>query len=184
MSDMAHDPPYITPTASTGSDPVSRAIAVTRSVPDDALLLIARLAAGGQFFKSGLVKYNDFFQTDAEGNPAFDGTSSSFLAQHEWGPKLAAWGLEFDPATLIGLAMLPELIAPVFLAIGLFTRLAALPLIGMTIVIQTVIYPLAWDTHLLWASALLFVFLRGPGAWSLDNFVGPKITGILFGARG
>jgi putative oxidoreductase len=65
-----------------------------------------------------------------------------------------------------------ELAVPPFLAAGLLARLATLPLLGMVAVIQIFVYPQAWPEHLLWASILLFVLARGPGAWSLDRLVG------------
>jgi len=37
--------------------------------------------------------------------------------------------------------------------------------------IQIFVYPQAWAEHLLWASILLFILSRGPGAWSLDHLV-------------
>ncbi len=51
------------------------------------------------------------------------------------------------------------------------TRLATLPLIGMTLAIQMFVYPQAWTEHLLWASVLLFLLTRGPGALSLDHLI-------------
>ena len=46
------------------------------------------------------------------------------------------------------------------LVLGLFTRLSALALLGMTLVIQLFVYPDAWPTHLSWAALLLY--LVGP----------------------
>ena len=41
----------------------------------------------------------------------------------------------------------------------------------MTIVIQTFVYPDLWHIHLLWATILLFILTRGPGAISLDHII-------------
>ena len=65
-----------------------------------------------------------------------------------------------------------ELTMPIFLALGLLSRLAALPLLGMTAVIGVFVYPGAWDTHLTWAALLLLIVARGPGALSIDALIG------------
>jgi len=61
-----------------------------------------------------------------------------------------------------------ELVTPVLLVLGLFTRPAALVLLGMTTVIEVFVYPQAWPTHLQWAAMLLVLLCRGAGRWSLD----------------
>ena len=38
--------------------------------------------------------------------------------------------------------------------------------------IQLFVYPDAWSEHLVWASILLFLLTRGPGAVSLDRAIG------------
>jgi len=58
------------------------------------------------------------------------------------------------------------------LVLGLGTRLATLPLLGMIVVIQTFVYPNAYAEHLTWASILLFLLTRGGGPWSLDKALG------------
>jgi putative oxidoreductase len=68
-----------------------------------------------------------------------------------------------------------ELGAPCLILAGLFTRLATLPLIAMTLVIQILIYPTDYPSHLLWLAILVFLLTRGPGPYSLDT--------LLFKAR-
>ena len=53
--------------------------------------------------------------------------------------------------------------------LGLFKRLSALALLGMTLVIQVFVYPSALPTHLTWAVALMYLAGRGPGRFSLDR---------------
>lgn len=65
-----------------------------------------------------------------------------------------------------------EHIFPVLLVLGLLTRLSALSLLGMTLVIQTLVYPEAWVTHGLWAACFLGLIRFGPGALSLDRALG------------
>jgi putative oxidoreductase len=69
------------------------------------------------------------------------------------------------------IATIVELGVPPLLFIGLATRLATLPLLGMIGVIQVFVYPNAWSDHLMWAAALVFVLTRGPGVFSLDYWI-------------
>jgi len=64
-----------------------------------------------------------------------------------------------------------ELTAPVLLVIGLATRPVALVLLGMTTVIEILVYPQAWPTHIQWAAMLLVLLCRGPGKLSFDYLV-------------
>ena len=56
-----------------------------------------------------------------------------------------------------------ELGCSTLLILGLGTRLATLPLLGMIATIQLFVYPSAWPEHLVWGSILLFLLTRGPG---------------------
>lgn len=62
---------------------------------------------------------------------------------------------------------------------GLFSRPAALMLLGVVSVIQIFVYPENWAEHLLWASLLLIVLTRGVGSLSLD-----RIAERIFSASG
>jgi putative oxidoreductase len=69
------------------------------------------------------------------------------------------------------MATAAELSLPILLFLGLFTRPAALALLGMTLVIEIFVYPDAWSTHLTWAGLLLYLAGRGAGAVSLDRLL-------------
>ena len=69
------------------------------------------------------------------------------------------------------MALSIELVCPVLLVLGLFTRAAVLLMLGMTAVIQTFVYPDAWPTHLQWTAMMLVLLCRGAGAVSLDQFL-------------
>lgn len=70
------------------------------------------------------------------------------------------------------LAAVLEFVLPVLLVVGLMTRLSALGLLAITIVIQIFVYPDAWWTaHAYWAALLLVLIARGSGAISLDHFL-------------
>ncbi|TIU32970.1 MAG: DoxX family protein [Mesorhizobium sp.] len=94
--------------------------------------------------------------------------------------KLASWpvtlqlfaneyNLPFiDPSIAAPLATAVELTGSVLIFFGLFSRLAALMLLGVVSVIQIFVYPENWAEHLLWSSLLLLVLTRGASVFSLD----------------
>jgi putative oxidoreductase len=57
---------------------------------------------------------------------------------------------------------------PALILTGLLTRLATLPLLGMTLFIQIFVYPGSWPDHLIWIALLVLLLSRGAGAVSLD----------------
>ncbi|AZO73857.1 MAG: DoxX family membrane protein [Mesorhizobium sp.] len=105
--------------------------------------------------------------------------------------KLASWpvtlqlfadeyNLPFiDPSIAAPLATAAELTGSVLIFFGLFSRPAALMLLGVVSVIQIFVYPENWAEHLLWASLLLIVLTRGAGSLSLD-----RIAERIFSASG
>lgn len=145
----------VSPSAPT---PIARLGAlVERLVPYSLIALLARLGIAGVFFKSGLTKVDSDWQvTDLAITLFREEYKVPFLP-----PELAAH-----------LGAYTELTMPIFLALGLLSRLAALPLLGMTAVIGVFVYPGAWDTHLTWAALLLLIVARGPGALSIDALIG------------
>jgi putative oxidoreductase len=98
-----------------------------------------------------------------------------------WQPTVALFANEYHvpilpPELAAMLAAAVELTCPVLLVLGLATRLATLPMLAMTFVIQTFVYPDLWHIHLLWATILIFLLTKGPGAISLDHFVGKALV--------
>lgn len=69
------------------------------------------------------------------------------------------------------LATATELAGAVMLFLGLFARAGALALLGVVAVIQLFVYPQSWGEHLLWASLLLLIVIRGAGTFSIDGLV-------------
>jgi putative oxidoreductase len=140
----------------TGLSTITSAFLMGRAqverIPLALLQLAMRIAVGAVFFNSGLLKINSWefaikLFEDEYKVPFIDPT---------WAARLAAFN---------------ELTFPVLLVLGLATRLATLPLLGMILVIQTLVYPQAWVDHLLWGSILVFLLSRGPGAISLDALI-------------
>ena len=71
------------------------------------------------------------------------------------------------------MAAYSETLFPILLVLGLFTRVSALALLGMVLVIQTFVYPDAWPTHLSWAGLLVPLVARGGGKMALDRLIFP-----------
>lgn len=118
------------------------------------LLLIQRCALAAIFFLSGRTKVEGWFTI----------TDSAFeLFRSEY--RLPFISPEFATYLAVG----AEHLFPALLLLGLFTRLSALALLGMTLVIQIFVYPDAWPTHLSWASLLLPLIAFGGGPASLDR---------------
>ena len=98
--------------------------------------------------------------------------------------KLASWpvtvqlfSLEYrlpvlDPGVAAVLATTAELGGCVLIFLGLFSRLAALMLLGVIATIQLLVYPQNWPDHFLWTAPLLLIIARGPGVLSLDYLAG------------
>jgi len=121
-------------------------------VPLSLILLGMRVAMGFVFFNAGLLKWH-----------SFDFAVKLFADEYRL-PLL-------PPELAARLAMTVELSAPLLLFAGLATRLATLPLIGMTLVIVTLVYPASWVESLLWGSVLVMILTRGPGVLSLDHLI-------------
>lgn len=68
-----------------------------------------------------------------------------------------------------------EIVLPILLIIGLFTRFAALGILAMTIFIQLAVFP-SWghwlNPAMWWAGAAAALIIIGPGKISLDHFLG------------
>ncbi|HEX4598002.1 MAG TPA: DoxX family protein [Burkholderiaceae bacterium] len=121
-------------------------------VPYSVLAVPLRLAVATVFWNSAMTKLDDW-------NAALSLFSDEYKL-----PLLA-------PQIAATIAVSIELSTPVLLVLGLATRLAALVLLGMTLVIEVFVYPLAWPTHIQWAAMLLVLLCRGAGAASLDRLL-------------
>ena len=107
--------------------------------------------------------------------------NSAMTKLANWDTALSLFAEEYKvrvlpPDVAAYMAVSVELVAPALLVLGLFTRPTALVLLGMTMVIEIFVYPLAWPTHLQWAAMLLVLLCRGPGKLSLDQLIGPRLT--------
>jgi len=104
---------------------------------------------------------------------------SGVLKVANWDNALALARYEYpvtwmDPVTAAYTGVSIELIASVFLAFGLATRVAAFPMLVLALVIQFDYQAL--DTHLLWAALLGWYVVRGAGPLSLDRLLGSGLA--------
>ena len=121
------------------------------------LAVTARIAIAAIFLLSG--------RTKVDGLITVNETAYTLFREDYKVPLLS-------PELAAHLATYAEHVLPVLLVLGLFTRLSALALLGMTTVIQIFVYPDAWPTHLSWAGLLLYLVGRGAGPLSLDRVLG------------
>src|SRR5260370_12093708 len=111
------------------------------------LLLIARLGAGAVFLASGRTKVNGLLTIT-------DSAYQLFETEYKL-PLISPW-------VAAHLATYSEHFFPLLLVLGLFARVGALGLLGMTAVIGIFVYPDAWPTHLSLAGLMLPI--PAPGA--------------------
>ncbi|MEO5669807.1 MAG: DoxX family protein [Ramlibacter sp.] len=122
--------------------------------------LAARIYVGQVFFMSGLTKIRSWETTVA-------------LFADEYKVPL----LPPELAALMGTA--GELVLPVLLVLGLGGRFAALGLFvvnAVAVISLSEIAPAALQGHIFWGSLLAGLAIYGPGPWSLERFVWPRIA--------
>jgi putative oxidoreductase len=117
------------------------------------------------FFKAGLTKIASWETTVA-------------LFENEYMVPL------LPPALAAFMATTAELAFPVMLVMGLGTRFAAAGLFVLNIV-AVISYPdigeVGLKDHQMWGLFLLVSLLHGPGALSLDHFIGRRVFGMSKG---
>ncbi|MBX3627851.1 MAG: DoxX family protein [Rhizobacter sp.] len=120
----------------------------------------ARLYVAQVFFMSGLTKI------------------------HDWDTTLALFADEYKvpllpPPVAAVMGTAGELVLPVLLLLGLGGRFAALGLSvvnAVAVLSLTEIAPAALQQHVFWGSLLLALVLWGPGKWSLDSLLAPRLA--------
>lgn len=132
---------------------ITWALAALGRFPLTVIQLLFRLAIASVFLKAGLNKW-----------ASWETTVQLFADEYKV-PVL-------PPDLAAAMSTTFEIGCSVLLILGLGTRLATLPLLGMIAVIQTFVYPNAYAEHLTWASILLFLLTRGGGALSVDRALG------------
>lgn len=130
--------------------------------PQDALLVLLRLALAWIFFKSGLLKIQ-----------SWDSTLELFAYEYAvpvLSPQIAAVA-----------ATAGELLLPPLLALGLLTRPASLALFILNyvaLVSYPDISPAGIKDHQLWGLALVIMTFIGAGTVSIDHWMRRHLTGM------
>jgi putative oxidoreductase len=141
-------------------------------IPNSLIAFIARFSMAAVFWSSGQTKVQGFVINIVSGEWAlgWPRLSESALALFQDEYKLPF----IPPEWAAPMAAAAEHVLPVMLLLGLGTRFAALGLLGMTLVIQLLVYPGAYATHGTWAAVLLYLMARGPGMLSVDHWLASR----------
>ena len=133
------------------------------SIPPSLPLLALRFALAVPFYKSGLTKWDGFLQLSGGAEFLFTSEFKLHILGQQYPypfPYLAAYG-----------AGITEIVLPLLLVLGLFTRFAALGLLAMTAIIQITV-PEGWaNFHLPWAAMALTLAVFGGGKIALDTLM-------------
>lgn len=135
----------------------SRIVATFSSLfAESVMLLFVRISLAGIFWRSGRTKIE-------EGSWLSVSDTAQFLFKEEYS------NVPLPPALASYLATYAEHLFPALLVFGLLTRISALALLGMTMVIQIFVYPEAWwSVHMIWVALALVLIVRGGGKFSAD----------------
>ncbi len=137
-----------------------RAVGIMQALLVPLLLLVTRVWVAIVFWRSGYLKFSSW-------------DSTLYLFELEYQVPLLPWKL----AAYLGTAA--ELVLPVFLLLGLFTRLFALQLFLFNMV-AVISYPALWPSgfydHQLWGLMLLINIIWGGGHYSLDKWLSKKFA--------
>ena len=137
--------------------PYNRIVATFSSaLAESIMLLFVRISLAGIFWRSGRTKVE-------EGSWLTVSDTAKFLFEEEYS------GVPLPSEFAAYMATYSEHLFPILLVIGLFTRISALALFGMTMVIQIFVYPEAWwSVHMIWVALAFVLIVRGGGKLSLD----------------
>jgi putative oxidoreductase len=128
-------------------------------IPYSLIVLASRFAVADVFWRSARTKVNGFSIRE----------ETFYLFREEYKVPL------LPPDLAAYLSTIGEHVFSVLLIVGLASRLSALGLFGMTLVIQLFVVPGGWPEHVLWLSLLTLIIARGPGAISVDHLVWDRL---------
>jgi putative oxidoreductase len=139
---------------------VGRAIGVIRAIARPSFVqLVLRIALAVPFWRSGILKWSGFLQLN---------DTAVLLFSDEFKLHLPGGPYSFPaPEVMAFMSGSVEILAPIFLVLGLATRFAALALLVMTCIVELTV-PDGWPVHLSWAAMALSIMAWGPGRLSVD----------------
>ncbi len=148
---------------------IDKAVALLAKIPHSLIAFIARFSIAAVFWNSGQTKVEGFALNIVSGEfslgwPRLSDSAVS-LFESEYNLPL------ISPEIAAPLAAFNEHLFPLLILLGLATRFSALALLGMTLVIQLLVYPGAYATHGTWAALLLYLMAMGPGVFSVDHLL-------------
>jgi putative oxidoreductase len=120
----------------------------------DFLLLTIRIWIGLIFWKAGIIKINDFDTT-------IDIFTDEYMIPF------------FPPIFIAFMATFFEIVCSILIFLGFFTRLASIPFIIMSIVIQILVF--SHNDHFYWIFLLSTLLIYGGGRISADYIILKKI---------
>jgi putative oxidoreductase len=124
--------------------------------------LVMRVALAVPFWRSGILKWNGFLKLSESAVTLF---SDEFMLHLPGGPY------HFPAPTVMAfLSGCGEILFPILLVLGFGTRLAALGLLFMTLIVELTV-PDGWPVHLTWAAMALGIMAWGPGRISADHLM-------------
>lgn len=127
-------------------------------------LLALRVALAIPFFRSGLTKWEAPFVLSS---------GAKYLFTEEFRLHLGFADIPYPaPLLMAFLAGAGEIVLPILLILGLATRLSALGIFAMTLVIQLTIPDGLINFHLPWAAMALALLAYGGGLFSADRLIG------------
>ena len=141
--------------------------AVSGTVPEGIALLFTRVALAGIFWRSARTKVEDGSLLTIKDTTFFQFSDAPFNQVPILNGELGAYVTTYT-----------EHVLPILLLLGLATRLGALGVLGMTLVIQAFVFPemaVWWQTHILWVAMALVLIVRGGGLFSLDRLIGHRL---------
>jgi putative oxidoreductase len=157
-TDVATDGLKLRLCAATG-----KAMALIRAIAQPSFVqLVLRVALAVPFWRSGILKWSGFLQLN---------DTAVLLFSDEFKLHLPGGPYSFPAPELVAfMSGSVEILAPIFLVLGLGTRFAALTLLVMTCIVELTV-PGGWPVHITWAAMALGIMAWGPGRLSFDQVI-------------
>src|SRR5258708_1947695 len=128
-----------------------------------------RVALAVPFWRSGILKWSGVLQLN---------DTAVLLFSDEFKLHLPGGPYSFPaPDVMAFMSGSVEILAPIFLALGLATRFAATALLVMTCIVELTV-PDGWPVHVTWVAMALGIMAWGPG-----RLGGEYVIGKAWGTR-